>query len=250
MNPLSDTRFGSFEREEVSLIEIGRQSRSRQLKSEVEALLRAEHWVLDCTKWRQFPARRVINPLIAFLCSTEELVKWRAVMAIGCVVARLADSDLESARTIMRRFIWSLNDESGGIAWGAPEAMGEIMACHSGLAGEYVHILISYIRPDGNPLQYELLERGVLWGLGRLAEVRPGLMGDAAACGMAYLESADPVLRGLAARLMGLLKSDAAVPLLNALTADRAPVTIFCAGKLQELQVGHIALRALRDIRP
>jgi len=56
---------------------------------------------------------------------------------------------MESARVIMRRLMWSLNDESGGIGWGAPEAMGEIMARHEQLTKEYSAILGSYIREDG-----------------------------------------------------------------------------------------------------
>lgn len=228
--------------------QIARQSRSRRLKQEVETLLRSEHFATQRSEWLQFPARRVINPLIAFLCSTNEVVKWRAVTAIGWVVAELADSDMESARTIMRRFIWSLNDESGGIAWGVPESMGQIMAFHPGLAKEYAHILISYIRPDGNPLEYELLERGVLWGLGRVAEVHPELMADAALYGMPYLKSTDPLLRGLAARLMGLLQVDIAVPLLDALADDPTPITVFLAEKLQQLRVSDLALQALRSM--
>ncbi len=228
--------------------QIARQSRSRRLKQEVESLLRSEHFANRRSEWLQFPPRRVINPLIAFLCSTDEVVKWRAVTAIGWVVAELADSDMESARTVMRRFIWSLNDESGGIAWGAPESMGQIMAFHAGLAQEYVHILISYIRPDGNPLEYELLERGVLWGLGRLAEVHPDLTADAALYAMPYLKSTDPLLRGLAARLMGLLQVDSAVPLLDALADDHTPVTVFLAERLQRLHVSDLALQALRGM--
>jgi len=40
----------------------------------------------------------------------------------------------------MRRLMWNLNDESGGIGWGNPEAMGEILACHEALANEYAPI--------------------------------------------------------------------------------------------------------------
>ena len=63
---------------------------------------------------------------------------------MGQVVSNLADTDMESARVIMRRLIWNLNDESGGIGWGSPEAMGDIMACHERLAGEYHRLLVSY----------------------------------------------------------------------------------------------------------
>ena len=55
---------------------------------------------------------------------------------MGAVVAHLAEKDMESARVVMRRLMCSLNDESGGIGWGAPEAMGEIIASHEGLASE------------------------------------------------------------------------------------------------------------------
>ncbi|MEA3417440.1 MAG: hypothetical protein U9R02_15080 [Thermodesulfobacteriota bacterium] len=60
---------------------------------------------------------------------------------MGVVVSNLADHDMESARVIMRRLIWNLNDESGGIGWGSPEAMGEIMARNNRLALPFTHKL-------------------------------------------------------------------------------------------------------------
>ena len=69
---------------------------------------------------------------------------------MGAVVEKLAWEDMEGARVIMRRLMWSLNEESGGIGWGAPEAMAEIMARHLELAREYSHMLISYMDYEGN----------------------------------------------------------------------------------------------------
>ncbi|MGD9194313.1 MAG: hypothetical protein PVH58_20495, partial [Desulfobacterales bacterium] len=115
------------------------------------------------------PPKRAVNPLFSLLCSLDERLKWRAVTAMGQVVSNLAETDLESARVIMRRFMWHLNDESGGIGWGCPESMGEIMARCERLADEYGFVLISYIQPEGNYLEHEILQRGVLWGVGRLA---------------------------------------------------------------------------------
>ena len=90
----------------------------------------------------------------------DELVKWRAVTAIGSIVTLLAKKDIEAARVIMRRLMWSLNDESGGIGWGAPEAMSEIMAQSNKIAEEYNSILISYLNEQGNFLEYEPLQKG------------------------------------------------------------------------------------------
>ncbi len=167
------------------------------LRTKVAELLRADDFAARLAEWSQFPPRRLINPLLSFLFSTDEQVKWRAVTAVGMVVAEMADEDLEAARTILRRLMWSLNDESGGIGWGAPEAMGEIMARHQQLAEEYYCILVSYIRNDGNRLEHDLLECGVLWGLGRLAQVRPELLRDSIRHLFPYLQSQDSQATGI-----------------------------------------------------
>ena len=83
---------------------------------------------------RCLPGRKAVNPLFSFLYHSDDLIRWHAVSAMGLVVSDLADNDMESARIVMRRLIWNLNDESGGIGWGSPEAMGETMAQHAGLA--------------------------------------------------------------------------------------------------------------------
>ena len=171
----------------------------RQLKKEILELLSHKDFEKSLEKIRQLPARQAVNPLFSFFYNSDELVKWRAVAAMGAVVSNLADHDMESARVIMRRLIWNLNDESGGIGWGSPEAMGEIMARHERLAGEYHKILVSYIMPDGNYLEHEILQRGVLWGIGRLAHARPHLVKNFADLLCPYMESPDPILRGLAA---------------------------------------------------
>jgi len=107
----------------------------------------------------------------------------------------------------MRRLIWNLNDESGGIGWGSPEAMGEIMAQSEQMAKEYHLILISYIRDDGNYIEHEILQRGVLWGLSRLAHARPELVKDAAPFLHPYMESDDPILRELAEQIAQIIKN-------------------------------------------
>jgi hypothetical protein len=112
---------------------------------------------------------------------------------------------MEAARVMIRRLMWNLNDESGGIGWGSPEAMGEILARHHGLAREYAHILISYIREDGNYLENEVLQAGVLWAIGRVGEVHPDLLRDAVPHLLRHLNSPDATHRVLAARAVSLL---------------------------------------------
>ena len=194
------------------------------------------------------PPRQVINSLFSFLYSADEQIKWRAVTAMGASVARLADEEMEPARIIMRRLMWNLNDESGGIGWGSPEALGEILACHELLAREYAPILISYARKDGNYLELEMLQRGLLWGVSRLSQVRPYLVQDEISHFLPYLQSMDTTVRGLAAWLMGLLEAGDARTALEALTDDDAELSIYQDRKLINRCVKELAEEALKRL--
>lgn len=196
------------------------------------------------------PHSRAINPLIGALCSNDETVRWHAVTTLGPVVAGLADTDMEGARIVMRRFMWSLNDESGGIGWGAPEAMGEIMACHALLAGEYSHILVAFMRHEGFYLELEALQRGLMWGVGRLAQARPGLLQEknAPACLLPYLDSPDSTVRGLAAWALGLLREKEAVHGLKKLSGDPTPLHHYVNRTFVEETLDSLAQKALANI--
>jgi len=222
----------------------------RQLKKEILAILNNDEFEKSLETVYLVPARQAVNPLFSFLYHKDPLIRWRAVTAMGAVVARLAREDLESSRIIMRRLIWNLNDESGGIGWGSPEAMGEIMARHEGLAREYGNILVSYINEAGNYLEYEMLQRGVLWGLGRLAHVRPEFVGNAGDYLSPFLQSEDSYLRGLAAWVSGAISSETTKPLLENLIDDEAGISIFIDMRMEECTVGQLAAEALSRTVP
>jgi len=228
----------------------GRQMGGRQLKKEILALLNNGKFEKSLETVYLVPARQAVNPLFSFLYHKDPLIRWRAVTAMGAVVARLAREDLESSRIIMRRLIWNLNDESGGIGWGSPEAMGEIMARHEGLAREYGNILVSYINEAGNYLEYEMLQRGVLWGLGRLAHARPEFVGNAGDYLPPFLQSKDSYLRGLAAWVSGAISSETTKPLLENLIDDDAGISIFINMRMEERTVGQLAAEALSRTVP
>ena len=217
----------------------------RQLKTKVLELLQADDFARSLDAIHRLPPRQVVNPLFPFLCSIDERIKWRAISALGRVITDLAATDPESARVIMRRFIWQLNDESGGIGWGCPESMAETMAHNETLAKEYVHILISYINPDGNYLDHPLLQHGVLWGVSRLAHSRPQYVRDAAALLHRYMESADPILRGLAAWAAGPIAGKETAAHLKKLIHDQDILTLYRDDRFVEYSVGRLAQEAL-----
>ncbi|MBW1886750.1 MAG: HEAT repeat domain-containing protein [Deltaproteobacteria bacterium] len=218
--------------------------RGRSLKKKVLDLLKSEDLDLAIDQLCRLPPRHVINPLFSFLYNSNEKIKWRAVTAMGAIVSKLADEDMESARIIMRRLMWNLNDESGGIGWGSPEAMGEILACHETLANEYSQILISYAREDGNFQEHELMQRGVLWGIGRLAQSNPELLIDAVTYLIPYLDSSDATVRGLAVWILGLLGIEGGWSKLEQLTDDENQLKIYIDRRLIKCKVKELAENA------
>ncbi len=224
--------------------------RERVLKQKITELLRTATLSELHAALRGYDEQQLLNPLFSGICRSEERLKWHAVAAMGPVVSRLADREMESARVVMRRLMWSLNDESGGIGWGAPEAMAEALVGHEGLAQEYTHVLVSFMREDGFYIEYEPLQRGLMWGLGRLAAMRPDLLSAKGAAGylLPYLGSADGGVRGLAARALGLLRAGEATAPLALLASDLRPVRFWLGEGMVAATVADLARQALADL--
>jgi hypothetical protein len=227
---------------------------SRVIKNKVLDLFRDQDLDQCIQALRTIPAKDAVNALFPLICREDPGLRWHAVTCMGRTVARLAEEEMEEARIIMRRFLWSLNDESGGIGWGAPESMAEVMCCHAGLAEEYIHMLISYMREDGeeicqdgNYIEHPLLQRGLLWGVARLSQCRPELLlrKGAAADIPPYLHSEDGEVRGLAALTCGRLGIREAEPELRRLTKDTTPLRCYDNGALTTVSVGYLATQAL-----
>lgn len=191
----------------------------------------------------------VINPLFSFLYHKDESVKWAAVSIMGALVSEQADKDMESARVVFRRLMWNLNDESGGIGWGSPEAMGEILARSRSLCDEFSRVLISYALEDGNYIEYEMLQRGLLWGIYRLIKsgnyIGPIQVSDF----IPYLKSTDSLVRGLAALIVGYTGDDSHIPLIEMLTRDRALVEIYQNNEVEIKKVQDLAQSALEMLQ-
>jgi len=217
------------------------------LKQKIIDLLKSSDFEKELESIPEIPIRKVLRELFAALCSEEEEIKWHAISLIGVKVASLAETDMEGARDTLRRMIWLLNEESGGIGWGMPEAMGEVLARNENLAREFAPLLISYIRPDGNLLEFELLQKGVLWGIGRLAEVQPQLIQSLGAERylQPYLDSSDSSVRGLAAWVLGLIGGGESIARLKNLLQDGAEIKFYKGQKFQMERVREVVGKAL-----
>lgn len=188
---------------------------------------------------------KFVSPLVSAFYLPK--LKWEAVLAFGKVVDELTIHEPESGRIVIRRLMWSLNDESGGIGWGAPEGMAEAMCRNGLLAREYSRILLSYIREDGNYLEYLPLRRGALWGLMRFSRFRPKIFNemDGGKWLLSYLYDTDPESRALAALGLGYSGESSYVTKLESLLDDLSELKLFINEKLQSITPAKAALAAI-----
>jgi hypothetical protein len=115
---------------------------------------------------RETPGR-VVRFLTGRLYAADEAQKWRAVRAFGALAR--APGVLTDARVhdLLQRFLWALNDESGAVPYGVPEAMGEILAARSEHRASMIPLLRGMLTED-DTFQTGAVERGLYWALGRI----------------------------------------------------------------------------------
>lgn len=225
-----------------------------QLKKNVLLILQGNKLDEIFEKISPHDPQRLLNPLFSALCHPEEKVRWHAVLCFGRVVTSIAEHNIESARIVMRRFLWSLNDESGGIGWGVPEAMAEVMCHCCPLRKEYLHMLVSYMREDGeelfqdgNYLELPMLQRGLLWGIGQLCKYHREEMLDLQVIDdvAAYLDSKDFHVQGQALCCLEHLGAAISRNKIDALLSNTQEVSLFVDYRMEKYTIGQLANRLL-----
>lgn len=240
----------------------------RQMKTKLLAVLNKPGWQQSLQREIEASERPVeyVGPFLSFLL--REDVRRQATWGLALAVRTVAAEDKEAARTIMRRLMWSMNEESGNIGWGIPEAMGAILAKTPFLAEEYWRILFSYVREtdgDDNFIDHEPLRRGAYWGIAHLAAHAPRFSSAAFARLVPGLEEPSPTARAVVAwgitRLLEAREHAAPLPplggeavakareLLNAmLRQPDEPVSFFGEDALVENGLHSLARQALEAL--
>ncbi len=235
-----------------------REVRRNRIKKHVLAMLEKNSLDEIYHFFEANPEHFVLNSLFGALCSPVESVRWSSVNSFGLVVPSMAARKIEGARVVMRRFLWSLNDESGGIGWGAPESLAEIMCHCDQLRHEYLHILISYMCEDGeehfqngNYLELPMLQRGLLWGVGRLSQchrdemIEQNIVENVSA----YLSSLDLNVVGMAIWTLGLLNAQSDYEKIEAFLDKNNLVPIYRNSFLDKVEISSLAEEALLAMR-
>ena len=173
--------------------------RFRSLKQTLRAILQENDWLVRSEELDAIPAREWIGPLFSCLPLGGDTTD-RAAVLLGRAVSRLAEEHVEEARNVVRRLMWHMNEESGNIGWGIPEAFAEVLIQNRRMADEFAPILLSYITNTGkedNFCDHAVLRRSCFRAVERFVLARPDFAPKARGLFQAGLRDEDEACREL-----------------------------------------------------
>ena len=208
-----------------------KRSTARQRKAALRKMLEArDHEALIF--WSR-DERQATRTMFSALFETDELLRWRAIEGLGLLARQESTRDLERVREWLRRLLWNMNDESGGLMWHGAEAIGEILMNVERLIPEFVMILHSFHRE-------EPFEAGTYSALARVASLQPQRVAPFVPFLQSGLADPDPRIRAHAARILALVGAPRADhPAWDSVLADDTPLTVYdyVTGELRETTV-------------
>lgn len=150
---------------------------TKQLKTKILEVLAGENFKEEIALLITVYSSKMITPLFSASYNPSKEIRWHAVSSFGYLTKYLAENNPTKIREIMRRCIWMLTEESGGIPWNAPAIMGEIIANNREAAQVFSSILFSYVYEPGegpeNFLDNLQLRISSYWGIFRLSQILP-----------------------------------------------------------------------------
>ena len=167
-------------------------------KRDVERILESRDWKQLCA-WSE-ENKNLYRQLMARIYVKDGIIFWRAAEALGVFVHHVEQVERNYAVELVRRYFWMLNEESGGTAWNASEAIGSILAHCPKTCGHFNWMLSGL-------LEDESLRDGALWGLVQLAQVAPHLVDPLEERIKPFLESEEALTRGLAGLIYALMRT-------------------------------------------
>ncbi len=185
-------------------------------------------------------ARGSLRTLTSMTFDTDQLLVWRAIEATGWVAAVVAEDGLRPVKDLIRRQLWLMNDESGGLGWHSPELIGEILVNVPSLVEQFAPLLPSF-------LVEEPFERGTHFAMWRIAQVDPKVYSSNTPQLVRSLTDADAAIRAFAALTLLHVDADTHVGAVEPLRSDDAEVVVYDYGdgSFQTTTVGELVAGGL-----
>lgn len=199
--------------------------------------------------------KRTLSQLVRFAYDKDTLVGWRAIKAIGHASRKLVKTDDEFLRITMRKLLWSLSDESGGIGWAAPEILGEIVRVDPAKFGDIIPLIAGVYE-----IEEKVFRPGVIYALASIAEVAPERVACFQEIVLMALVDADPLVRiytltlvenvwnvSLDKNLWSKEYSFKVLNIINSLKKDDGVAILYQNDGYYDIQVGEMAQKVLNN---
>jgi hypothetical protein len=166
------------------------------IKKELQRHLEANDLAAAAARVVQHP--RTLPSLIRISYDRDTLAGWRSIIAVGLIARKLVARGHDLLRDTCRKLLWSLNDESGGIGWSAPELLGEIVSADTKRFADIVPLIAEAYHIEGG-----MFKAGVLYALARVAAAAPELAAGYQDIIDDALRDRDPLVRIRGLELVG-----------------------------------------------
>jgi hypothetical protein len=187
--------------------------------------------------------RRQLSSLVRLAYDKETLTGWRAIKAIGIAARAIVDQEYSFLRETIRKLLWSLSDESGGIGWSAPEIIGEIVCSNPERFQDIIPIISAIY-----DIEEEVFRPGILYALSRIAEERSDLIAPYKDLAIRALSDMNPLVRYFGLEVISRIKSrinvqnsDAVDTYVRKLSVDTAEVWVYNENNFSSIQIAEAA---------
>ncbi|QJA05769.1 hypothetical protein FVE67_02680 [Thermosulfurimonas marina] len=161
-----------------------------------------------------------LRVLQKILYHPEALLRLRTATLLGEFARRFGDECPEEVADLVKRLLYASADTAAS-AWGALEAVGEIIRALPRRFGLYVRNLLAF-------LPYPEFRPGALYALWRVAEAHPELLlREKPFRVVSLLEDENPLVRGLALLILRALRLSEAAPGVRPLLEDSRTFEIY-----------------------
>lgn len=188
-----------------------------------------------------FDDPKTMRYLQRLLYDPEPDKRWHYASIMGKVCARYASQKPGAVSDLLHRLFEACSD-SAASHWGLIETVGSIIAGRPDIFGAFAAHLLMYRNMPTTRVQ-------TLWALAEIAKTRPDIVRATPFHSLSpLLNHPDPLTRGHAVLLFGLIQASEVKTQIEGLLQDGAELTLYSDGKPEQTTVAALARQALERV--
>lgn len=196
--------------------------------------------------------QKALTSLLSVSYDENSEIRFGAIELYSKLTGYLNHQDKNSVRIFIRKLIWMLTEESGGIAWTAPAIIGVILSADVELAAEFADILFSYVyEVEGEPenfLDHPPHREMAYWGIYKLLSAFPEMIFEREyIIESRFTVESDSNIQAILCLICEFMLNKNSVEFLKTNLNNEDIAEIYFDGKIKEVRIKGLALSILQD---